>query len=256
MDIANLNIEELKRGYVLKEGRYVCCICGEEYEKGEVFIISNRFYEAERAVQMHIQIEHGGIFTHIISSDKKYTGLTDNQREIMKMMYEGMTDKEIAVTTNTAQSTVRHQRFMFRERAKQARLYLAAYELACAGKRASATEEQLMEVHGGATMVDERYSTTKSEEEKICETFFESDEPIKLKVFPARDKKKIVVLKRIAEEFEKGRDYSEKEVNEILKNIYYDYVTLRRYLIEYGFLDRSRDCSLYRLKWNAKKNIM
>ena len=35
---------------------------------------------------------------------------------------------------------------------------------------------------------------------------------------------------------------------EILKRIYEDNATIRRYLIEYGFLDRSKDCSKYWVK--------
>jgi hypothetical protein len=42
--------------------------------------------------------------------------------------------------------------------------------------------------------------------------------------------------------------YAEKEINEILKAIYEDYVMLRRYLIEYGFIDRKSDGSEYWLK--------
>jgi hypothetical protein len=38
-------------------------------------------------------------------------------------------------------------------------------------------------------------------------------------------------------------------VNEILKNAYEDYATLRRYLIEYDFMDRKADGSQYRLKF-------
>ena len=47
------------------------------------------------------------------------------------------------------------------------------------------------------------------------------------------------------EQFEPGRTYTEKEVNGILRDIFDDYVTLRRYLIEYGFLERTRDCRTY-----------
>lgn len=39
-----------------------------------------------------------------------------------------------------------------------------------------------------------------------------------------------------------------KEFNEIIKTAYYDYVTVRRFLIEYGFLDRKPDGSQYWLK--------
>ena len=52
-------------------------------------------------------------------------------------------------------------------------------------------------------------------------------------------------MRTIAKEFEEGIRYSEVQVNEILKDIYPDYVTLRRYLIEYDYLERTRDGSAY-----------
>jgi len=58
----------------------------------------------------------------------------------------------------------------------------------------------------------------------------------------------LIALREIAEKFQNSRIYREKEVNEILKGFYDDYVTLRRYLIEYGLLDRKRDGSQYWLK--------
>ena len=42
------------------------------------------------------------------------------------------------------------------------------------------------------------------------------------------EKKKVVILAKIAEQFEKGKQYSEKEVNQTLKPIFEDYITIRR----------------------------
>ena len=75
------------------------------------------------------------------------------------------------------------------------------------------------------------------------------DENGALLQFPAREKKKIIVLREIVKNFKADREYSEKEVNRILERIYArDYPTVRRYLIEYGFMDRSKDGSVYRVK--------
>ncbi|MEG0457339.1 MAG: DUF2087 domain-containing protein, partial [Oscillospiraceae bacterium] len=60
-----------------------------------------------------------------------------------------------------------------------------------------------------------------------------------------KEKKKIIILRKIAQQFEKNIKYSEKEVNEILKAIYDDFVTIRRYLIEYGYMDRTSNCEQY-----------
>ena len=87
-------------------------------------------------------------------------------------------------------STVRHQKFTFREKAKQAKLYLALYEQAF---EAGQGKDDLMPLPAHATMVDDRYSITQEEKEKILETVFESLSPMKLKVFPSKEKRKIVV---------------------------------------------------------------
>jgi len=84
------------------------------------------------------------------------------------------------------------------------------------------------------------------EEKKILSNLFESDEPLRLKLFSPKEKKKIVILRRISKEFSAGRDYSEKEVNELLKAIYPDFATLRRALIDYGYLTRTPDGRVYR----------
>ncbi|MCI1580038.1 MAG: DUF2087 domain-containing protein, partial [Clostridium beijerinckii] len=69
-----------------------------------------------------------------------------------------------------------------------------------------------------------------------------------LKSYPAREKKKIIVLEEISRNFSKGKQYSEKEINRILKRVYEDYVTIRRALIEYGFIERKKDGSSYWIK--------
>src|SRR5689334_18016586 len=54
----------------------------------------------------------------------------------------------------------------------------------------------------------------------------------RLKQIPMQHKKLLVVLRRLAREFEYGRHYPEKEVNEILKGFHPDCATLRRLLVD------------------------
>lgn len=238
-----LNIEEIKNGYYYdKENKqYVCNFCGRCFEDGEIFSIENRFFENYRAVEIHIKKEHGKVLDSLLEEDKKYTGITEKQKELLKMISVGMSDKEIAEKLGLSSSTVRHQRFSFREKAKQAKMYLAIYELVSEKNK----DDQFIEAHEGAKMVDDRYMTTNKEEQKILDSVFSSLKPLKLKVFSSKEKKKIVTLAKIVEEFERGKHYSEKEVNDVLKEIFVDYGTLRRYLIEYGFMERTRDCTDY-----------
>ncbi|MBR6281111.1 MAG: DUF2087 domain-containing protein [Lachnospiraceae bacterium] len=46
--------------------------------------------------------------------------------------------------------------------------------------------------------------------------------------------------------FEEGKEYTEREVNEILMDHYSDYAILRRYLVDFKFLERSVDGKLYK----------
>ena len=241
--ILETDLADLKRGYKYSSdsGRYVCSLCGVEFEEGEVFRVDDRYFTAEKMMRTHMEREHTDILDRLMSADKKYTGLTENQASILKMFYLGLADAEIAKQTGIATATVRHQRFTFREKAKQAKLYLAIYDLVFSGNGPS----RLVDAHRGATMLDDRYFITQDEANSVLKIMFSSLEPLKLHTFPAKEKKKIIVLKKIREQFGNDRKYSEKEVNEILKPIYDDFATIRRALIEYGFMDRTKDRSEY-----------
>lgn len=71
----------------------------------------------------------------------------------------------------------------------------------------------------------------------------------KLTAFPAKRKMKVYCLFYLAGKFEAGREYTEREVNELLLSwhTFADPATLRRELYDYGVLDRSRDGKVYRL---------
>lgn len=62
----------------------------------------------------------------------------------------------------------------------------------------------------------------------------------KLKRLPSKVKKWGVVLRWLATRFEQGKHYTEKEVNAILTEVHADYATLRRYLVEEGYMRRER----------------
>lgn len=240
----NTNIEELKQGYTITDNVFHCIFCNQQYLSGDIYSFGDRLVDASTAIKLHIKETHDSSFETLIIEDKKVTGLSSVQSELMTYFYKGVSDKDIANKTGTSPSTVRYQRFNLREKAKQAKMFLAIYEL---------MEEKISDdshplIHNGATMVDERYMTTDNEREKIITTFFTSQNPLILKSFSMKEKKKLVILKIISEQFEANKRYTEKEVNKLLKSIYKDYATIRRYLIEYGFMDRTQDCKEYWLK--------
>jgi hypothetical protein len=73
------------------------------------------------------------------------------------------------------------------------------------------------------------------EERKMLKNWFNGDQ---LVIIPEGNKRLEVLLKWLATYFEVGREYSEKEVNTIIKRHHDDTATLRRSLIDYGFMQR------------------
>ncbi|WP_442599271.1 metalloregulator ArsR/SmtB family transcription factor [Neobacillus sp. D3-1R] len=86
--------------------------------------------------------------------------------------------------------------------------------------------ESLMElVEGKDTKVNE----ISDEKQKIIANFFTKDG--KLKTIPAQRKKKLLVFEHILKGFERGRKYSEQEINEYILRFHDDYATIRREFI-------------------------
>lgn len=78
---------------------------------------------------------------------------------------------------------------------------------------------------------------------KVINAFFEYG---KLKSIPAQRKKERIVLEEIAKAFEKGKVYSEREVNIIIADFYDDFCTIRRDMISEEIFERNG--SMYNLK--------
>lgn len=66
-----------------------------------------------------------------------------------------------------------------------------------------------------------------------------------LKIIPGQSKKLLPILDYVSGGFEKGAKYNEKEVNDKLRVYSADTSSLRRYLVDYGYLQRSPDGSRY-----------
>jgi DNA-binding transcriptional ArsR family regulator len=79
---------------------------------------------------------------------------------------------------------------------------------------------------------------------KVLRAFFEGE---RLTSIPVQHAKRLVVLRLLAETvFEKKRKYPEKEVNQLLAVRHPDAASLRRYLVDEGFM--SRKAGVYRLE--------
>ncbi|MCM0648929.1 DUF2087 domain-containing protein [Clostridium swellfunianum] len=203
--IRNATIEDFKRGYVWdsKKAEFNCLICREYIGENDDSAKRHSTY-------------HGTPIQRMLMLDKKYTGLTEIQKEFLEMVSNKYNDKEIAMKLACAESTVRNMRFALRERARQARAFLAVMELA---------EDKMTNIANP-----------------------------KLRVFPVKEEKRKALLPRFADLFEPARDYTEAEVKKIIKTIYEDDAIIRRYLVDYGYLSRTNDGRKYYK--NCEESIM
>lgn len=240
----NSSLKELKQGYREFETYYVCLLCGKAVEKGIIYQEDGTFYEAERFMRLHIEHSHGSVFDYLIDLDKKLTGLTDHQNSLLRLFYQGKNDREIQQELGIGSaSTIRNHRFVLKEKERQAKVFLTIMELLREKDRHA---PEFVPLEPSAKMVDDRYNITKEENEKWLRKYFPEGTDGPLTSFSSlQEKHKLVVLREIIKRFEPGQIYTEKEVNTILAGAYEDYAMLRRYLIEYGLLDRKPDGSQY-----------
>ncbi|XRG77882.1 DUF2087 domain-containing protein [Rossellomorea sp. GAMAL-10_SWC] len=242
----NADIEELKQGYIEEENHYLCLLCSKKIEKGIIYQDSGILYEAEKYMRVHIEQSHDSVFNYLIQLDKKLTGLTEHQNHLLRLFYQGKSDTDIQKETGIGSaSTIRNHRFVLKEKERQAKLFLVMMELL---KEKDEHAPSFLPLHKTAKMVDERYNITEDEMEKTLKKYFPEGIEGPLKKFPLKEKQKLVVLREIVKRFSPNKKYTEKEINEVLTATYPDYVVLRRYLIEYGFIDRKSDGSSYWLK--------
>jgi hypothetical protein len=75
--------------------------------------------------------------------------------------------------------------------------------------------------------------------ERVLANFLDTDG--RLRTIPTKLSKLLVVLDRLAQEFEPGQTYPEAQVNDVLQRFHPDYAALRRYLVENGFMTRENN---------------
>ena len=72
-------------------------------------------------------------------------------------------------------------------------------------------------------------------EKKVISSFIKYG---KLVSIPVQHKKREIILREILKSFERGKEYSEKEVNLIIADFHDDFCTLRREMIAYKLMTR------------------
>ncbi|MHB9094836.1 MAG: DUF2087 domain-containing protein [Eubacteriales bacterium] len=251
-DISDLfwqaSLQDIKQGYkyLQHSDEFICLICGKSFSNGIIYSSNGQLYEAQKYIKVHIAQGHRSAFHFLLNLDKKLTGLTEHQKTILELFYEGYSDNEVAKTLSTGStSTIRNHRFTLREKQKQAKVFLAIMELL--GEQVP-KKHTFIEIPRSSKKVDDRFAITEQESEKILAAYFKQGPGGPLDSFPLKEKKRVAILRHLVKYFDANKTYTEKEVNAILKQFYDDYVLLRRYLIEYGFMDRTQDGSSYWVK--------
>jgi len=238
------SLEELKQGYIhdRQTASYICLICGATFEDGQIYPEGGRLYEAWRYAGVHIERDHDSMLDYLLGLDKKSTGLTELQKELIADIADGLSDADIVKKNGSGSaSTIRNHRFALKERAKQAKLFLAIMELIDKGPKLGGGSRAAASGAG-----PEAHAGRDDEHAAIVRRYFPEGGSGPLLRIPAKEKRRIAVLKHLAERFEADTIYTEKEVNELLMPASEEeYVTLRRYLVEYRFLDRKDDGSAY-----------
>lgn len=248
-DFFDLSLEELKIGYLENHNEFKCIVCGETFMKGKIFKLGEDFYDAKKAVELHIEEKHNSILEYLLTLSSNYTGISESQKLVVNLMAKGYTDKEIASELKIAQSTIRNHRYKLREKEKQAKVFLTIMNLLEENSKKDIKdigEDSLVDFNQTMRQVDDRFNITKAESDKVISTYM--DENKALKSYPSKEKKKIILLKEIVKNFAKGKIYKEVEINRVLKRIYEDNVAIRRDLIDYGFLERTKNCKEYWVK--------
>lgn len=77
---------------------------------------------------------------------------------------------------------------------------------------------------------------------RTLRAFFDDE---RLKAIPANRKQLVIVIQELLRRFAPGRDYPEREVNALPRVAHEDVATLRRELVDYGYLKRAN--GIYRM---------
>jgi hypothetical protein len=90
-------------------------------------------------------------------------------------------------------------------------------------------------LQGGCGLNESLGAVVDDFDRKVLSTFMVDG---RLTAIPAKQKKRDVILRFLAEQFESERMYTEREVNELLAAYHADVASLRRYLVDGEMLKR------------------
>ena len=64
--IADIDVQDICRGYLNETDHFTCLLCGTKIEKGIIYNYDNILYEAEKYIKIHIKNKHSSVFEYLI----------------------------------------------------------------------------------------------------------------------------------------------------------------------------------------------
>ncbi len=137
--------------------------------------------------------------------------------------------EELAAALDVSGSTISHHLF----RLKAADLVVAERE-----GRFVKYAANLSRLHNLSGQLLPSQPLPKDERERTLATFFAGGRLVRL---PSSEKRRRWVLERVATRFEPDKTYQERDVNALLRPVFDDVASLRRALVDLGYLRRRGD---------------
>ncbi|MEK5397538.1 DUF2087 domain-containing protein [Paenibacillus sp. FSL K6-2859] len=172
-----------------------------------------------------------------------HKALADPTRlRLLLLLSQGeMHGQALAEKLNLSQPTVTHHAAKLREAAliKERRDKNTVYFKLNPEFISSGAESSLQFIFSKGARNMEEKSPGSSLKESVLRNFFSKDG--RLRQIPAQYKKKLIALQYMVEKLEPGVVYSEKEINEFIKQFHEDFATIRREFIMHQFMYREND---------------
>ncbi|CAH1058076.1 metalloregulator ArsR/SmtB family transcription factor [Paenibacillus pseudetheri] len=172
-----------------------------------------------------------------------HKALADPTRlRLLLLLSQGeMHGQALAEKLNLSHPTVTHHAAKLREAAliKERRDKNTVYFKLNPDFISSGAEASLQFIFSKGARNMEEKSPENSLKESVLRNFFSKDG--RLRQIPAQYKKKLIAFQYMVEKLEPGVVYSEKEINEFIKQFHEDFATIRREFIMHQFMYREND---------------
>lgn len=220
---ANYSIAEWQQGYHLTQGQLCCNYCSQQFAPDQV-----------AGMTTHLQTAHGGSLQAVLTTPDSANTLTAKQRELLTSFAARKNDAELADELDVTTSTIRHQRFTFRQKAAQAQLYLAQYQSVFG----AATAHELLRLPKRAQSL----GITAADSEQTLHQYLDGEHITR---WPRKEKLRVILCLHVLQSFSAQQLYTHAETAALLGQFSADYNSLARYLIDYDLLARTPDGQYY-----------